>query len=237
MRLQILSTSGSLEAAARMLASANIHRLSVRLEVCRMGSPHGGDTQGAWPVEQWLPTMDCEYVLMADSYDVLFLAGEEEILDKFASFENDFVMSAENYCMTEHLDIPRIFTSWTKPGSHPYPNCGLWIGKRKRAIELLKQSIDLYRKTPRYPEYALDGVGAWFTYGLLDGTMDFALDRNSVLFQSMGGPITNTFPVVKDGRIFNTVTQEWPIAIHYNGSCNDHSEYHKMANTLYGIPL
>lgn len=202
-----------------------------------MGSPHGGDTQAVWPIE-WMRTVKEDYVLMADAPDVLFLAGEAEIMEKFHSFGNDFVMSAENYCMTDHLDIPRKLAEMTEEGSHPYPNCGLWMGTRTRAIELLQQSIDLYRKTPRYPAYALDGPGAWFTYGILDGTMDFALDRDSVLFQSMGGPNTHVYAEVRDGRIFNTMTKTWPIAIHYNGGGDGiRMPYREMAQKLYGIPI
>jgi hypothetical protein len=236
MSLILLSPAGNEDVAKRMKWSAEKHGLKVRLMVGPMGSPHGADIQAVWPI-QLMKTLTEEYVMMVDAPDVLLLAGEDEILDKFHSFGNPFVMSAENYCMTNHLDIPTLLPAMCKPTSHPYPNCGCWIGERQRAIDLLQQSIDLYRYTPAYPSYALDGPGAWFTYGRLYGTMDYALDCDSVLFQSMGGPTTNHYAEVREGRIYNRETGTWPIAIHYNGSGNDRSEYYKMANTLYGYAL
>ena len=236
MSLGILSTVGTADRARRLIRSAELHGMKVRLEVCNMGSPHGGDIQAVYPI-QWMQTMSEEYVMMVDAHDVLILANEEEILDKFRSFNSGFVMSAEAYCMTNHLDIGPKLTAMTKPGCHAYPNCGCWIGERKRAIELLQQSIDLYRYNPPYPEYALDGPGAWFTYGLLYGTMDFALDRDSVLFQSMGGSSTNSYAEVLDGRVYNTHTGTWPIAIHFHGGGKVGDVYCGWDTLLYGDRL
>jgi hypothetical protein len=240
MSLGILSTCGSAEVADRMLRSAAHHGLKVRLEVCRMGSPHGADIQAVWPINEWLPSMTEEYVMMVDAPDVLFLADEDEIMKKFRSFGNDLVMSAEYYCMPrlEGIALDTILSNMVPPLHHPYPNCGCWIGRRERAIELLRFSMEHYRGKPPDGKCGLDGPGAWFSYGLMEGTMDFALDHASVLFQSMGSFQTNECPVIQDGRIYNTLTGTWPIAIHYNGGAAlGRESYNRMAHALYGYPL
>lgn len=235
MSLLVLSTAGNHEVAQRMIESAKRHGLNVRLEVCGLGHPHGADIQSTWAIG-WLSTIKEDYVLMADAPDVLFLAGEDEIMEKFRSFNKGMVMSAEGYCMIPYPEIIEAIGAIGGPGRHPWPNCGCWIAERKYAIEILQKADDLYRFNPPHPENAPCGPGAWFTYGLVDKTLDFGLDRESVLFQSMGSPQTNTFPIVKDGRIYNTLTGTWPIAIHYNGGNGMGREpYYNMAKELYGI--
>jgi hypothetical protein len=120
------------------------------------------------------------------------------------------------------------------PGRHKFVNIGAWIGERMHAIETLQKSIELYRHKPIDPTFDLDGPGAWFNYGLVQGTLDFALDRDCVLFQSMNG-WSYSDTELREGRVYNTFTKTCPPVVHFNGCRDDLSQYYNLARSVYGI--
>jgi len=78
--------------------------------------------------------------------DVAFLAGEEEILEKFSHFNSDFVVSGEMCALHNMEKSSAVLQQY--PGYFKEINVGLWIGKRTHAIEVLRYAIDTYRYHP-----------------------------------------------------------------------------------------
>lgn len=219
---------------ARMVASAREHGLDPYLlgVGATQVSGHTGDEQGPLLIEH-LKARSEKYVLVCDAPDVLFLAGEREIMQKFHWFDSPMVVSAED---TLFPSLPELQCLYDISGRHRFVNIGLWIGEREYSIECLQRSIDLYRHNVPPGADDLDNPQAWMMRGYAAGTIDFDLDRDCYLFQSMGSSRTCGDVVIeKNGRPYNTFTKTYPVAIHYNGhAAYGMDPYNKMFKDLYG---
>ena len=233
MSILVIGSCASNEVAQMMKHSAKVHGLEVHLYAVggSMGSCHGGDIQGSWAIDV-MKQVNATHILSVDPPDVLLLADEAEIMEKFRSFDNGMVVSAENNCVAPVAGVREFMESI--PGRHSFVNIGCWFGERLCAIEVMQKSIDRYRNKPLEPSFNLDSPGAWFMYGMMHGTLDFALDRESVMFQSTNG-WSRADIEVREGRIYNKATRTWPIAVHYNGSASEqYAPCKEMFQTLFG---
>ena len=186
------------------------------------GSPHGGEMQGVYIIEE-MKRSTAELVICSDASDVLFTGPMDEMLEKFLAFDSPFVIGTEMSSHVRGEDIETGMTRLWKESGHRYGalNIGYWIGYREYAIELLQKSIDLYRGTPNQ----LDNPQAWLPMGLVRDTLVFTLDRNAVLFQP-AEDMPNLR--IENGRLHNVVTDTWPSMIHFNGSGGNLGEYDKF---------
>src|SRR3990167_6592428 len=77
-----------------------------------------------------------KYIMCVDSMDVAFLAGEQEILDKFLSFNCGLVMSTEMDGISGLRETKRKLHEMCNAagGYHPQLNIGAWIGERVYAL-------------------------------------------------------------------------------------------------------
>jgi hypothetical protein len=234
MSILVIGSCASDELAKQMKHSAAKHGLAVHLYAVggSMGSCHGGDIQGSWAIDV-MKSVNATHILSVDPPDVLLLADEPEIMEKFRTFNKGMVVSAENNCVAPVAGVREFMESI--PGRHAFVNIGCWLGERQYAIEVMQKSIDLYRNKPLDPTFNLDSPGAWFMYGMMQGTLDFALDRESVLFQSANG-WSRADIEVREGRVYNGATGTWPIAVHYNGTAGDkYAPFYEMSRRLYGV--
>lgn len=200
--------------ASLMVASARRHNLQPLLYGVGTAawSAHGGQEQGV-EVIPLLQDRSEDYVLATDCNDVLFLAGEAEIMEKFLALQSKLVVSSESGLHPRNDELYEGLRM--RPGHHKYVNIGLWMGERQHAIDTMRCAIERYRyKTPD----GLDSPQGWFMWGLLQGTLDFKLDSECVLFQSMAGWAPKHVKV-EGGRVHNTATGTTPVAVHFNGNC------------------
>lgn len=240
--LLVITTGPDMEIGARMLRSAAIHGLDVLpYAVGPMGSPHGGDIQGQWVVDL-LKTCTNEIILAVDMPDVMFMAGAQEIVEKFKSFGTGMVISTESNCVSPVGGVPDFMDKI--PGRHKYINIGVWIGYRQTVIDVLQKSMDLYRHKPIDPTFDLDSPAAWLHYGIMQGTMPeskgvdgFTLDRDCVLFQSTNGPSRADMELREDNRVYNIATGTCPVLLHYCGSAGEaprYASFMEMFDHVYG---
>ncbi|CAB3225284.1 unnamed protein product [Arctia plantaginis] len=152
-------------------------------------------------------------VLFTDSYDVLFLAGVEEIVKRFQAFPNTRVLfSAEQFCWPDAKLAglyPKIEVS------SPYLNSGGFIGylTQLQAILNFKTVSDKEDDQLYYTKIYLDKS--------LRETLKISLDHNSAIFQNLNGALsdvqlktntTETYPYIE-----NVVTKQRPLIVHGNG--------------------
>ena len=76
-----------------------------------------------------------DIILFSDSYDVIFLSGEEEIMTKYNKFNTDIVFAGEKNCWPDK-SMEDIFKH---SGLYKYINSGGFIGK----VEEIRKLIDL----------------------------------------------------------------------------------------------
>jgi hypothetical protein len=210
------------EPAELMVQSARANGLNVELYGIQWPFiPHGADAQVLRLYELMVQrTKLADYVLITDCRDVLFLAGEKEILEKFTAFKSDLVMSTERYCWPPEPEIVEYFVPLG------YINAGQYIGTWEYTQLCLKHLLDKYRGI--HP--GADNSQAWWMWAKMRGELDFALDADSHIFQSLSGgdPID-----VMGQRVKNIKTGILPCSLHFNGNPSNDGPQKEMYRRLF----
>jgi hypothetical protein len=200
------------EPAKLMVNSATINHLTVQLYgIGQQFIPHGADAQ----IKELAFLMSAEkvadYVLVTDCRDVLFQAGETEIMDKFNSYKQALVMSAERGCWPPDPEIERLYGG-RDPNGYDYVNAGQYIGEWYYVRACLRHLLNEYRGKD-----GADNSQGWWPHARLRGELDFALDSRCEIFQTMsGGASGHVFTI--DKRVMNECTHTFPCSIHFNGN-------------------
>src|SRR3990167_2167934 len=171
-----------------------------------------------------------KFILCVDCMDVAFLAGADEIMEKFLSFNTGLVVSAEMEGITgvrktkEKLHRMCIAAG----GYHPQLNIGAWIGEREYTLHCFREAERIERYRPEDPTYNYDVLPQWLMQMKVSGDgPEFALDWKCELFQSM-----NKADVTMEGkRARNNVTGTRPVLLHYNGD-KTYGAYHEMVRQI-----
>lgn len=79
-----------------------------------------------------------EIILFTDAYDTMFLAGEQEILNKFYSFRTPLVFSAEINCWPD-TRLEKEYPAGTENHFFKYLNSGGFIGESQYIRELIEK--------------------------------------------------------------------------------------------------
>ena len=231
--LLVISPTASNEQAELMVRTARRVGIEPMLygQSCR--HPHGKDYQGTEIVRILTERTDAEYVMGVDAYDVAWLTGEEETLDKFKRFEHPFVMSCERTGVGGLVKTKNRLTKmcYEVGGTLPQPNIGGWIGERKYALHCFNEAQRLYEHNPEDPNYNYDNHYQWLAMMKAWGGAEFDLDWFSVIFQSMDG--ANYSWVIPNRRISNMDTLTWPSVAHFHGDPT-RVAYREMCARLLG---
>ena len=192
------------------------------------GSPHGGDMQGTWVIEE-MRKSDADVIIACDCSDVLFSGPMDEMLEKFRAFNSGFVIGTDlsSHVRGEEIELGMRQLQIEAGGYYGGLNIGYWIGTRDYAIETLQKSIDLYRGTPGM----LDNPQAWLPLGMVRKTIDFVLDRNAVIFQPCSAGDIGAVRI-ENGRLHNTETGTMPCCVHFNGCAGNLTAYNDMYEAL-----
>lgn len=175
---------------------------------------------------------DDEIILFTDGTDVVFTAGEEEILYKFAAFKKEIVFSGETGCWPDKS----LASQYPPSGGSPYRylNSGGFIGKAAPIKQMLEDNaFDLenfaesnqYIWTKRYFKYPekieLDERGeifCTFSPEIREEYLPAGNDRDFRAYYRHKKDWFNQNFQVKGGRIFNVMTNTWPCQAHFNGT-------------------
>lgn len=215
-RLVILSPAFYPTAAPAelMLASARQFKLSPKLYgVSLPFIPHGADAQVAKLYDIMAQRKQADLVLVTDCRDVLFLAGEHDILREYESVRGDerLVMSAEQGCWPPDEDAVKFYHGANEHG-YDYPNAGQFIGEWDYVAECLALLLKKYRGST-----GLDNSQGWWMQANMNEELSFAIDSGCRLFQSMSGMADGHAEVI-DNVLHNKVTGSRPCSVHFNGN-------------------
>ena len=158
---------------------------------------------------------DNDIICFIDGYDVLSFSSEEEIVSKFKSYNCNIVLGAELNCFPERYKnaypMPQIYTT-----NSLYVNSGGYIGYKHAIMKLLTWKND--DEIQSICSYFNCGDQAYFTeYYLSHVGGSIKLDTYQKIFQNMHWVSWNEFYIHK-GRIINSVLNEKPCFMHFNGS-------------------
>lgn len=167
-----------------------------------------------------------EIILFTDGNDAVFMASEEEILQKYHAFGSNLVFSAETDCWPDKTlaeNYPCL-----SPTPYKYLNSGGFIGKAGLIKELLNEEVPDTQKFKRSNQYI-------WAQRYFNNTDKISLDTNCEIFCTFTTHLSTQHPhesalyfsemdtwfqenfVISQGRIFNTITSTWVCHAHFNG--------------------
>lgn len=171
-------------------------------------------------LKEHLKTYDDEkIILFSDSYDVIFLTDESEIMKKYETFECDIVFGGERECW------PNQETSVFFDGEGPYKyiNSGGFIGK----VGTIKKILDMEIKDKDDDQYIIHQ-----RYNIYKQLIK--IDKKAEIFQTSSLDLnTNDIEILfKKNRIKNNIYNTFPCHYHGNGGKNTKIVFNNNCNYL-----
>lgn len=151
------------------------------------------------------PNLSNHIILFTDSYDVIINSTPSEIVSKFRTMKSPVVFSAEKTCWPKK-DLQNKYPPSTT--EYRFLNSGGFIGYGDHIIKIVNK-IDVSNDyddqlyyTERYFESLVEDK-------------NIILDNNQNIFQTLNESLDDV--LVKDGKVFNRITNTYPLIIHGNG--------------------
>mmetsp|Transcript_15515 Transcript_15515/g.30014 ORF Transcript_15515/g.30014 Transcript_15515/m.30014 type:complete len:340 (+) Transcript_15515:176-1195(+) len=172
-------------------------------------------------------TEEDDLVLFFDAWDIVFVAGEDEIVDRYLEMEArmgiELVYSAEERC--SYPERQAEFKNTSTP--YRYLNSGVYMGRARRFRDLFKDPMtgDVVDKAGKkirlqnwHIQYYLDNQDSV----MLDSGCELATTAAGIdgLYVSSLGPPGDADLMLEgnhSGRIRNTITGTHPLIIHFAG--------------------
>jgi len=170
---------------------------------------------------------DNELILFTDGTDTIFLASEDEILEKYEKFGSDLVFSTDLGCWPDKK-MAKLFDE-DKNSPFIYLNSGGFIGKAGLIKELLN-NCDFDDEN-----YSYSNQYVWSKCYLANRDR-IKLDTNCEIFCALNSDIGNEFINIdidiayevkkrwfennflfESNRLLNKITNSYPCQIHFNG--------------------
>jgi hypothetical protein len=142
-------------------------------------------------------------LLFSDSYDVITVSTESEIIKKYYSIsKNHILFSAEKYCWPD-ISLEKYYPN-TK-SNYKFLNSGGFIGNAYDILNILTMDIK-----------DNDDDQLYFTKIFLFNNVNIKLDYYCEIFQTLNGTIQDIY--IYKNRIINKSQLTFPSFIHGNGS-------------------
>lgn len=182
----------------------------LKVDVLGLGLPYRGNPQRFEYIKKYIRNIpDEDLVLVTDAYDVLIFAREEEIVEKFLSFNHPCVFAAETH-LYPRTHVGHLEKKFPKsPTRFKYLNGGGYMASAQTLRKILNEL-----------KYDRDGYSdqlAWIPY-YVDHQDTIMLDFNCVLFLAMHGVYRKHIEFdYENKRIELLLTGTKPAVIHGNG--------------------
>jgi hypothetical protein len=162
--------------------------------------------------KEFLDTVDNnDIVCFIDAYDVLSLGSYHEILEKFKSYECDLLLGCE---LNSYPDRYKpMYPPVECNTNYLYINSGGYIGYKHAISKVLE-----WKDTKTIASICENGGDQTYfiEYFLHNPSPRIKLDHFQKIFQNMHWVSWNEF-YIQRGRFINTILNEKPCFIHYNG--------------------
>jgi hypothetical protein len=163
-----------------------------------------------------------ELMIFCDSWDLVFGASPNEIIDKYKDFKSDIVISAERNCFP--LDYKKAYDDLDIPTPYSYLNSGFIVGKTQSILTCL-EAMDLsnvkddHWDAENNRNYHSNDQTIWQSI-FLQQPVKIALDYNQMLSQTLHDAKVEDFDFSGE-RIKNNITDSFPSTFHFNGGAKD----------------
>lgn len=158
-------------------------------------------------------------LLFSDSYDVINVSTEYEIIEKYFSIsKNQILFSAEKYCWPD-ISLEKYYPN-TK-SKYKFLNSGGFIGN---AYDILN-NLDMDIKDD-------DDDQLYFTKIFIFNNVNIKIDYNCEIFQTLNGSIKDIY--IYKNKINNKIQSTFPSFIHGNGNSKEY--LYNIAKHLSFLP-
>jgi hypothetical protein len=194
--------------------SAEQHRLS--FDILGWGQEYTSHMcKSIWLIEYLEQLDEEEVVLYSDGYDAIFLADENEILEKFRKLDHPVVYSAEQNLNMDGGFLHKLRTYMKlKKGRKPYQflNAGQWIGKAGAVLEIIRETVE----SDEFDSENLNDQGLLIEL-MAKNPEAIRLDSENLIFSCTAGRtgLEKKDYSIKNDRIFNSVTGTEPCSVHF----------------------
>lgn len=168
--------------------------------------------------------IDTEYLIFTDSWDVVWAASPDEVMERFFSFNADIVINAERNMFP--ADYAEGFSKLEAPTEWRYLNSGFIVGKTSailtclEAMDLPNVKGDHWDEARQCMEHP-DDQRMWQAIFLNQPKgLNIQLDYYCKMSQTMHEARMEDFDFSQE-RIRNKVTGSYPCVFHLNGSAKD----------------
>jgi len=147
------------------------------------------------------------HFMFTDSYDIVFAAGWEEIVDKYLKYNSPIVFGTESNCWPKQENASRYPQTMHRS---KYLNAGFWMGERAASIPFMEEAARRAEKK----EQCDSGI---FVDLFLSGQYPIVLDTACRLLfcMNMDSP---SFLECENGRPITKDTGQKPCIFHGNGA-------------------
>lgn len=163
-----------------------------------------------------------EYMIFTDSWDLVFAAHPKKIMEEYATFGSDIVISAEKNCFPD--TYKKEYDELDIPAPYSYLNSGFIVGKTEailtclEAMDLPNVKDDHWSSEKNCAIHSNDQT-MWQKI-FLDQPVKIALDYNQGLSQTLHDAKVEDF-VIDEKGIMNKLTNCYPCSFHFNGGSKD----------------
>lgn len=183
---------------------------------------NGLATKPKW-LYKWIKegNIEAKKLLFVDSWDLVFGAKPEEVMECYETFNSPIMISAEKNCFPD--TYRKEFDELSFPMPYRYVNSGVIIGDTD-AIMTCLEAMDLPNVKDDYrmengQNFHSNDQTMWQEQ-FLKQPVKIALDYNQMVCQTLHDENIDNFIFTKE-RIMNKTTSTYPRIWHFNGGSKD----------------
>ena len=158
-----------------------------------------------------------DIILFSDSYDVIFLSNEEEIMKKYEDYQTDVVFAGEKKCWPDKSMEP-IFKG---TGPYKYINSGGFIGN----VDIIRKIIDIDFDDTYDDQYLIHSRYEQFKNNI-------EIDETCKIFQTSSNDTKDLEIMYQKNRLKNSLYDTYPCHYHGNGGKNTKVMHNTYCNYL-----
>lgn len=165
------------------------------------------------------------HIIYTDSWDLVFAANPQEIMERYLSFGTDIVINAEQNCFP--LAYKDEFDKTQSPTKYKYLNSGFIVGKTDAILTCLEEMDlqnmpgDYYDEEKKCNVHPEDQT-LWQEM-FLKQPVTISLDYYGALSQTLHEANIDEFDF-SEQRIKNKLTNSYPCCFHFNGGAKSNLE-------------
>ncbi len=161
-------------------------------------------------------TINTEYCILIDAWDLVFVDTPEQIIEKFKTFKTDVVISGERNCFPH--DLKEEFDKLPFTSSYKYVNCGVIVGKTEDVRKMFEDmdTDNIPRDCHNGVEWIYPNEQLEYQRCVLRQPIKIAIDYKQDITWCTHDVSVDELGYTQ-GVLYNNETQTFPSIAHFNG--------------------